>query len=109
MTVTNETHPVATTTIQAQIGHRAFVMMGAKNLLAGANSLGWKVGKNAKKVTHVTVALDPSDTYTLHFQRVTKRGLNVSTIAKVSGVYVDSLHRVIEAETGMYLSLHGCK
>ncbi len=104
MSVTATTHPVACT-IQEQVGHRAFVMMGAKNLMAGKDSLQWKVGRNTKSVTHVTVRLDPSDTYTVTFQRVTRRGLSVKLIAEVPMVYADCLHDVIETETGLYLSL----
>lgn len=91
--------------IMDQVGHRAFVMMGASNYNAEPDHLTWKVGRNAKKVTHITVTLDPSDTYTVRFQRATKRGQHIQLIDEVSMVYVDSLHSVIEAGTGFYLSL----
>lgn len=100
----NEANRVAMT-IAAQIGNGAFAMMGAKNLLSSADSLQWKIGRNAKAVTHITVRLDPSDTYTVIFHRVTKRGLSVVVKAEVAGVYVDSLHAVIESETGLYMNL----
>lgn len=101
-------------TIAAQIGNRAFAMMGAKNLLGGDNHLQFKVGKNAKGVTHITVTLDPSDTYTVKFDKVTPYRMDrrtgemkggVKTLAEVEGVYVDSLKTTIEANTGLYLSL----
>ena len=78
-------------------------MLGAKNLVDTGKGLTFKVGRNAKGVTHVTIELLPSDTYRVHFQRVW--GTKVTTKADHSDVYVDSLHRIIESETGMYTSL----
>lgn len=102
-------------TIREQIGGRAFYMMGAKHLLASADSLTWKIGRNAKSVTHVTVKLTPADTYTVTFARVTSSRYNhktgdfrsgsTKTLSEVSDVYVDSLHTVIQDGTGLYLSL----
>ena len=90
-------------TIAAQIGNRAFFMMGAKNLLASERALQFKVGRNAKAVTHVTVTLAADDTYTVRFDRVRK--YVAKPVAEVEGVYVDSLRQVIESNTGLYLSL----
>jgi len=90
-------------TIASQIGNRAFAMMGAKNLVAGDKSLTFKVGTNAKKVTHIVVELEPSDTYTVRFVRVSRGGAVVSNVSQ--DVYADSLHTVIQNHTGLYLSL----
>lgn len=107
------THTVANIIVQ-QIGNRAFAMMGAKNLLGGDDRLQFKIGKNAKGVTHITVILDASDTYTVKFDKVTKYRMNArtgemvggaKTLAELDGVYVDSLKAVIESNTGLYLSL----
>ena len=90
-------------TIAAQIGNRAFVMMGAKDILTDGNSLQFKVGGNAKKVTAIRVTLDPSDTYTVETYK--GRGLKMAKAAELSGIYCDGLHRGIESLTGLYLSL----
>jgi hypothetical protein len=90
-------------TIAEQIGTRAFMMMGAKNLMASDTSLQFKVGRNAKGVTNIVIRLDPSDTYTVRFARV--RGSKITDLAVISDVYADSLHVVIEEHTGLYLSL----
>lgn len=90
--------------IANQIGNRAFVMMGATNKMGWENGLQWKIGRNAKKVTHVVVTLQDNDTYTVKFQRV-GRSYNVSTTAEVSNVYADQLHAVITEHTGLCLSL----
>jgi hypothetical protein len=91
-------------TIAEQIGRPAFAMMGAKNIVAGERDLTFKVGANAKKVTHVRVTLDPSDTYSVEFIRV-GRNYSVTTLASVALVHVEQLRSTIEANTGLYLSL----
>lgn len=101
-------------TIREQIGHQAFVMMGAKNLLGGDSHLQFKIGANGKKVTHVTVTLTSNDLYTVRFDKVTKIGFNaksgavtggVKTLQEVEGVDVGQLRRIISEGTGLYLSL----
>jgi hypothetical protein len=91
-------------TIRTQIGPVAFMLMGASNLLGGEDYLQFKIGSNAKKVTHVTVTLLPSDTYKLTFQRVW--GTKVTLLNELAGVYVDNLHDMIELHTGLFLSFN---
>ncbi len=100
--ISGMTHEVAAI-IQDQIGRKAFFMLGAKDLVSTEKSLRFKIGRNAKSVSHVEVTLDPSDTYTVRFIRL--RAGKTTVIADVSDVYVDSLHSVIEQHTGMYTSL----
>jgi hypothetical protein len=77
--------------ISEQIGHRAFVMMGASNLMGGESHLQFKIGTNSKTVTHVTVTLTSEDLYIVRFDRVTKIGFSktgkttggVKTLAEV--------------------------
>lgn len=88
------------TTIRDQIGNRAFVMMGARDLLGDETGLQFKVGRNSKGVSCVRVELDPSDTYTVRFYKRSGKEL-----ASCSDVYCDSLRTVIEQNTGLYLSL----
>ena len=100
--------------IAEQIGSRAFVMMGAKNLMGGESHLQFKIGANSKKVTHITVTLTDADLYTVRFDKVTKIGFNaktgavtggVKTLAEVERVEVSQLREIITANTGLYLSL----
>ena len=99
MSNTTQTMKVAET-ILAQLGGGMFLAMtGAKNLVGAPDS----VGKNDKKVTHVRITLEPTDTYRVEFLRVTGRGLNVETLAAVGLVYVDALR--FEAHTGLLVSL----
>jgi hypothetical protein len=91
-------------TIMQQIGGRAFFMIGASNFVAQADGgLSFKVGKNAKGVTHLNIELDPSDTYSVRALRVTKR--SIAQKGSQCFVYADQLHTAIEALTGLYTSL----
>lgn len=94
------------TKIRNQIGHPAFVMMGAKNLIGGDDYLTFKIGRNAKRVTHIRVTLDPTDTYKVEFIKVGRApNFTTKTLAEFDGVYADMLHKMIEDNTGLYLSL----
>lgn len=91
-------------TIAQQIGNGAFVMMGAKNLVALEDGLQFRIGSNAKRVTNIVIKLNAEhDTYTLEFWNI--RGLKMVKLTEQDGVHVESLHTVIESETGMYLTL----
>jgi len=90
-------------TILDQIGRRALVMIGAKQMVGDEKSVHFRIGKNARSVTHVVVTLDPSDTYSLTFLRA--RGVTVKEVSSASFVYNDQLRTVIEHHTGLYTSL----
>jgi hypothetical protein len=91
-------------TILEQLGGNKFIAMtGAKNLVGGETSLSFKIGRNAKKISHVRIELDPSDTYTIKFLRVRK--LEVKEVSSFSGVYNDQLQAVFTANTELYTSL----
>lgn len=94
--------------IKNQIGGRSLFMLGAKHLCASQTkdeepALSFKVGANAKKVTHIRVVLEKSDTYRMEF--LACRGTTVRTVATVEGVYADQLHATIESNTGLYTRL----
>ena len=94
-------------TIRLQIGNRAFFMLGTKMIVRYADRLVFSIGTgarcNGRKVNRCTVILDANDTYTVEVGNLA--GLNYKTIGEVSGVYADSLHRMIESLTGMRTSL----
>lgn len=91
-------------TIRDQIGPRAFVMLGARDLVAMNNrTLKFRVGRNEKGVGAVTVELAPDDTYTVRFWKVSR--LDWTVIGELSMVYVNSLREVIGDGTGMAVSL----
>lgn len=109
MTTTENKLHVAQT-ILAQLGGRMFVMMtGAKDILGHAGDdasspfVQFRIGRNAKGVSHVRVTLDPSDTYTVKFMKNSVRGSK--TLAEISDIYAENLRNVFEMHTGLYTSL----
>lgn len=102
---------MTTSTSTAQIilsqlgGSRFCAMTGAKDLLDLGNGLRFRIGRNAKRITHVEIVLDPSDTYTVRFYRITKRGLDVELVRELDLIYADNLRDHFEIETGLYTSL----
>ena len=93
--------------IREQLGHRAFVMMGAKNLVKGTDKVGkflaFKIGSNSKKVNFVKITLNGLDLYNIEFGYI--RGINYTVRESVTDVFVDEMHETIEKNTGIYLSL----
>ena len=93
--------------ILAQLGGsgRLGAMIGARNFLYSEKDPTWLSFKfkGCRKVNHLKVTLDASDTYTLRFGKI--HGYNFREVHEVSGVYADKLRTIIEAQTGLYLSL----
>jgi hypothetical protein len=101
------TAPTVAQTIANQIGARAFRMLGAWNLYGDDRKLMFRI-RGSRKANSVVVFLRDDDTYDVGFHMVT--GLRsgnpqVREVSREEGVYVDSLHRVIESHTGLYTSL----
>lgn len=99
-------------TIMQQLGGRKFAAMtGAKKFIAGENSLSFKLpgggGFCKNGVNYVIIVLDPSDTYTLTFARVSiRQGTPHTTFHSIRhDVYADSLRKVFTSETGLEVSL----
>lgn len=94
-------------TIVKQLGNQAIFMLGARDLIASEGALTFKIGRNAKSVSHLRIRLTPADTYCVEALRIrTKNYLpEVKVLASVDDVYVDALHRTIESLTGMYTKL----
>lgn len=89
-------------TIADQIGGRAFMMLGAKDLMTFESGLQFSI-RGSKQASKIRITLDPSDTYTVAFYA--GRGLSIREVASVSMVYSDQLRAVIESKTGLYTSL----
>jgi hypothetical protein len=94
--------------ILAQLGGQRFlVMTGARNLVGDAQrergSLSFKVGKNAKGVTHVRITLQADDLYRVESLKL--RGVSVAALATADGVYADQLRATFTAQTGLDTSL----
>ena len=91
-------------TIASQIGNRAFVMMGAKDLVGSDDALQFRVGRNPKGVNKVIVRyVKYHDLYEVECYKVKK--LDHARVSYVNYVPCDSLRAIIERDTGIYLNL----
>ena len=86
-------------TLLQQIGRSALFMLGAKDFVLLEKGLRFRIGRNSKGVNRLTITLDPSDTYIVEAEYV--RAAKHRVVERCENVYVDSLHSVIEAMTGM--------
>lgn len=96
------------TTILEQLGGRRFqVMTGAKNFTGDVDRLSFALpgrpGFVQQGINHVTIVLDPSDTYRVTFRRL--RGRTVTVVSEHADIYNDQLRAVFERETGLATSL----
>ncbi len=91
-----------TQTIAAQIGARAFFMLGTRAKFGDADSLSFDI-RGCPLFNRIRVTLSADDTYTVHFLKI--RGLNQLAFLERTGVYADGLHQCIEHNTGLALSL----
>ena len=96
---------VAETILQQLGGNRFIAMTGARNFVGRPASLTFALpGRmTTNGANRVVVELTSDDLYTVEFLRV--RGLNLSIVGEVSGVYADSLRAVFEQATGLRTSL----
>lgn len=90
-------------TISKQIGGSALYMIGAKNLVAHEDGLGFRIGRNSKSVNYVKITLTPADLYDIEFGYI--RGTSYKVRSSESGLYFDMLRDSIERNTGLYTSL----
>ncbi len=89
-------------TIAAQIGTRAFFMLGTRAKFGDADSLSFNIS-GCQRFNRIRITLSADDTYTVHFLKI--RGLNQIACLERNGIYADGLHQCIEHNTGLALSL----
>ncbi len=85
--------------IEEQLGNKTLTMIGAKNLVGYNDSLTMHIGRSPKGVTHIKITLTDVDLYNIKFYRV--RGVNITTLAELTGIYFDQLNDAIELNTGL--------
>lgn len=89
-------------TIRQQLGGQRFVAMtGARDLVDIGNGLAFRLPRGLAKagINSVVVRLDPSDTYTVMFNK--RRGVDLKHVAAHTFVYADQLQALFTAETGL--------
>ena len=89
--------------INRQLGG-AMVMLGAHSILGYSRSLLFAI-RGCQIINKIRVTLESSDTYTVTFYKVARRGLDFATVAVREMVYADNLKSVISSETGLATSL----
>ena len=91
-------------TIKDQIGRGALFMMGVKQLTDLKDGLGIRFTAKARDgINYIEIKLNAMDLYDLRFIRI--RGMNVTVVYEVEGIYFDNLHMTIYQVTGLALSL----
>ena len=100
--ITESTDLSVSKEIYNQIGHKAFYMMGAKDLVGDNNSLGFKI-RGSKEYNFIKITLNGLDLYDVDFIKFNKNGIIKKDT--VNDVYNDMLKDLISKKTGLYLSL----
>ena len=82
-------------------GNRFIAMTGARHFGVGPNGMSFKIGRNSKRVNHVTIDYDRGrDLYNMKFDWVTIKGIKNKKTLK--GIYADQLQDMFTKYTGMY-------
>lgn len=97
--------PTPAQIIADQLGRGTLYMLGARGTVCASSdgrSLCFQI-KGCRHVNAIKITLDPSDTYTVEFRKIgnARSGFRMSVVREVEGVYADSLHTLIERETGL--------
>ena len=92
--------------ITSQIGSKALYMIGAINLMATDRGVQFKIMRNERKVTHISIKLNDLDLYDLEFINLNKKTYDIKKISLVNNIYADSLKNIITSETGLNTSLY---
>lgn len=91
-------------TILQQLGSGRFeVMVNASSIVYEPDRLTFRIMRNSKAVSAVSVILQPNDTYTMQFIRIRIR--TVSVLNEVDGLYADQLQEVFTRYTGLLTHL----
>lgn len=97
---------IAETTIKQLGGYnRLRVMISADMFIYDREGTLQFKFKGSRRVNTVEIKLQPNDTYTMTFYKVTNHGLNMREVKRFDDVYCEQLREIFEHETGLYLSL----
>ena len=77
-------------------------MVGAHNFVRFSNGVQFSI-KGCRKINKIRITLDPDDTYTFEFWKITNHGLDAELVKSVDMVYADALIDIFEMTTGLYL------
>jgi len=98
-----EDQKIASTILMQLGGHgRLGVMIGAKFFLAVERGLSFQF-KRSRHFNAVRIKLNAMDLYDVELFKI--RGTSIAKTEKIEGLYADQLKSVMEAKTGLALSL----
>lgn len=80
-------------------------MTGVKQFVGDQNSVQFQIGRNPKRITHVKITLDASDTYTVETFKLNNKSLVCTKIESVNYIYNDGLRMAFTSMTGLETSL----
>ena len=83
-------------------GGRFIAMTGAKDFAVGPKGAIFKIGRNAKSISHVRIDLE-NDLYNVEFIRA--RGTKIKVVKYFKHIYFDQLRDLFEKNTGLRTSL----
>ena len=91
-------------TIAAQLGGtgRLSVMINARDFVADEAALMFRFS-GSRKMNKIRISLNSLDLYDVDFYKLAK--YDCKTVKSIENVYSEDLKRIIEAETGLFLSL----
>ncbi|NDD54808.1 hypothetical protein EBZ39_13255 [bacterium] len=101
--MSNRNAEIAKTILQQLGGNMFTTMTGSRDFAAVPDDLTFKIGRNAKGVTHVTILLTPADLYKMEFIRV--RGMSAKVVSTHDDIFADQMGDIIELETGLKTTL----
>jgi hypothetical protein len=85
-------------------GNRFLAMTGSKNLMHSNNglTLSMHLARNKSTAKYLQITLDPNDTYTMVFSKLTgkKNEETLVEVARYEGVYADMLQSIFTDVTG---------
>ena len=101
------TKQVAETILDQLGGNRFVAMTGAKNFVYGDKDGVPYLSMKLPRGKHMTIKLDPSDTYTMELAKISTRNFTFkkTVIEESSHVYCDMLQNEFTRMTGLYTYL----
>jgi hypothetical protein len=90
-------------TIYNQLGNKTLFMIGAKNLTVNKKGASFKIMRNSKKITHISIEMNSMDLYDVTFYNC--RNYQYKIINKANNIYNDQLNSIIEVNTGLATKL----
>ena len=81
---------------------RLGAMVGANNFATSGPDLQFRI-KGSRKINHIKIELNSMDLYDITFSKLGR--VDFKTVSQLDSIYAEDMKRLIESETGLYLSM----